>query len=230
MKRFYKEVCVAPADGGFQVLLDGRPVRTPGQNRLCLPTRKLADAIAAEWRAQEDEIVPTAMPLLRLANTAIDGIAVSRPATIAAILRFGDSDLLCYRTREPQALAMRQARDWDPLLAWAGAQLGAPLTAAAGVTHIEQPPAALAALAASVAAHDDFALAGLHAIAAITGSLVLALAVAAGRIGVAEAFALSRIDEAYQAERWGTDTQAEARAERLAHEMDRASALIALAR
>jgi chaperone required for assembly of F1-ATPase len=125
---------------------------------------------------------------------------------------------------------MRQARDWDPLLAWAGAQLGAPLTAAAGVTHIEQPPASLAALAASVAAHDDFALAGLHAIAAITGSLVLALAVAAGRIGVAEAFALSRIDEAYQAERWGTDTQAEARAERLAHEMDRASALIALAR
>jgi chaperone required for assembly of F1-ATPase len=197
---------------------------------LCLPTQKLAEAIAAEWRAQTDEIVPTAMPLLRLANTAIDGIAANREATIAAILRFGDNDLLCYRAREPQALAARQAQGWDPVLAWAQTRLGAPLAVAADVTHIDQPPETLAALAAAVAAHDDFALAGLHMIASVTGSLVLALAVAAGEIGAAEAFALSRIDEAYQAERWGTDGEAEARARLLADEMARAFDLIVLAR
>lgn len=228
MKRFYKDVTVAATDGGFQVLLDGRPVRTPGQGMLCLPTQKLADAIAAEWRAQTDEIVPTAMPLLRLANTAIDGIAANREATVAAILCFGDNDLLCYRALAPQALAARQDQGWDPVLAWARAQLGAPLVVAAGVTHIDQPPAARSALAAAVAAHDDFTLAGLHVMASVTGSLVLALAVAAGEVGASDAFALSRIDETYQAERWGTDAQAEARAKCLAEEMDRAFALIAL--
>jgi chaperone required for assembly of F1-ATPase len=230
MKRFYKEVSVLPGEGGFQVLLDGRPVRTPGQGALGLPTQKLAEAIADEWRAQEGEIVPTAMQLLRLANTAVDGIAANRAATIAAILRFGDDDLLCYRAQHPPALAARQAQGWDPMLVWAQTRLGVRLTVAPGVAHVEQPPETLAALAAAVAAHDDFALAGLHVMASVTGSLVLALAVAAGEIGAAEAFALSRIDESYQAERWGCDGEAEARARLLAHEMDRAFDLIVLAR
>jgi chaperone required for assembly of F1-ATPase len=230
MKRFYKEVSVAPGEGGFQVLLDGRPVRTPAGRPLALPTGTLAAAIAEEWRAQGDEIVPTAMPLLRLANTAIDGIAANRTETIDAILRFGGNDLLCYRADETPALARRQAQGWDPLLAWAGTELGADLAVAHGLAHADQPAAALARLRGAVEAHDDFALAGLHVIASITGSLVLGLAVMAGKLTPAEAFALSRIDEAWQTEKWGLDAEAEDRALRLAAEMDRAYALVDLSR
>ncbi|MBN9590428.1 MAG: ATPase [Alphaproteobacteria bacterium] len=230
MKRFYEEVSVSPGDGGFQVFLDGRPVRTPGGKPLALPTEKLAEAIAAEWRAQGDEVVPTSMPLLRLANTAIDGIAANRAATIDAILRFGDNDLLCYRAHEPPALAGRQAEGWDPWLAWAGRRLGAHLTIVYGLNHADQPAEALAALHEAVEAQDDYTLAGLHVIASITGSVVLALAAAAGEVTASQAFALSRIDETYQAERWGQDGEAEARANRLAEEVDRAFTLVALSR
>jgi chaperone required for assembly of F1-ATPase len=230
MKRFYKEASVAPREGAFQVLLDGRPVRTPAGKPLALPTERLASAIAEEWRAQGDEVVPTAMALLRLANTAIDGIAANRAETVASILRFGENDLLCYRADETPALARRQAQGWDPLLAWADTELGAKLAVAHGLAHADQPAAALARLREAVEAHDDFALAGLHVIASITSSLVLGLAVTAGKLTSAEAFALSRIDETWQAEKWGLDAEAEARAMRLAVEMDRACALVDLSR
>jgi chaperone required for assembly of F1-ATPase len=230
MKRFYKEVAVAPLDGGFVVLLDSRPVKTPAGKRLSLPQKKLADAIAAEWRAQSENVVAASMPLLRLANTVIDGVADNREEVIGAILRFGENDLLCYRAHQPPELAARQAAGWDPLLDWVAQKHGANMRVAQGIAHVDQPPQALAALRRALAGFDAFTLSGLHVIASITGSVVLALAVADGFISGARAFELSRIDEIYQAEKWGEDTEAAARAVALAHELDKAAELIALVR
>jgi chaperone required for assembly of F1-ATPase len=230
MKRFYKEVSVAPRDAGFAVLLDGKPIKTPGGNGLVLPTEKLASAIAQEWREQAEEVVATTMPLLRLANTVIDGVTANREEVIAAILRFGENDLLCYRAHQPPELAARQKAGWDPVLDWASQRHGANMRVAAGLTHVDQPPQALAALRGTLEGFDAFSLGGLHVIASITGSTVLALAVAEGFIAGARAFDLSRIDEIYQAEKWGEDAQAAARAANLAHELDKAAELIVLVR
>jgi chaperone required for assembly of F1-ATPase len=227
MKRFYKEVSIAPADGGFAVLLDGRPVRTPARNALVLPSETLAQAIAQEWRGQSDEIVATTMPLLRLANTVIDGVAVNRDDVIGAILRFGENDLLCYRAHQPPELLVRQREGWDPMLDWAQQRFGAQIRIADGLNHVDQPPETLAALREALAAQDVWTLAGLHVIASITGSVVLALAVAEGRTTGAHAFHLSRIDETYQAEKWGADAEAVKRTANLAYELDKAVELIA---
>jgi chaperone required for assembly of F1-ATPase len=229
MKRFYKEAKAAPTESGFQVLLDGRPVKTPARQSLILPTEALAEAIAEEWRGQGDEIVPTAMPLLRLANSAQDGVRQHRAATIEAVLKFGASDLLSYRA-EDAALAARQRSAWDPLLAWAEFTLDAGLKVTDGIAHVSQPEGALAALEAALDARDDFELAALHVLASITGSLVLAMAVAGEKLDAAEAFALSRLDESFQQERWGTDHEAEQRAKALAAEMDAAARFLVLAR
>jgi len=227
MKRFYKDVSVAAQDGGHAVLLDGRPVKTPSGNGLVLPSEKLALAIAAEWRGQGEEIVPTSMPLLRLANTVIDGVAANRDQVIGAILRFGENDLICYRAHQPPELAERQKAGWDPLLDWVAKKHGARMTVAQGLTHIDQPPDSLAALRRALGDFDAFTLGALHVIASITGSTVLALAVADGFVPGARAFELSRIDEVYQAEKWGEDAEAARRVTALAHEMDKAVELMA---
>jgi chaperone required for assembly of F1-ATPase len=227
MKRFYKTVSVAPADGGFTVLLDGKQVKTPARNVLTLPTEKLAAAIAAEWRGQGAEVIATAMPLLRLANTVIDGIAANREQVINAILRFGENDLLCYRAHQPPELASRQRAGWNPVLEWVRQKHGAQMTVAEGLTHVDQTPEALAALRRALEGLDAFTLGGLHVVASITGSIVLALAVAAGEIPGVHAFELSRIDEIYQAEKWGEDAEAVKRTAALAHELDKAVELIA---
>jgi chaperone required for assembly of F1-ATPase len=228
MKRFYKAVSVAPRDGGFAVLLDGKPIKTPGGNGLVLPTEKLASAIAQEWREQAEKIVATTMPLLRLANTVIDGVTDNREEVIAAILRFGENDLLCYRAHQPPELAARQKAAWDPVLDWASQRHSANMRIAAGLTHVDQPVEALDALRRALEGFDAFSLGGLHVIASITGSAVLALAVAESFINGATAFELSRIDEIYQAEKWGEDAQAAARATSLAQELNKAAELIAL--
>jgi chaperone required for assembly of F1-ATPase len=230
MKRFYKEVSVAPSDGGFAVLLDGRPVKTPARNSLLLPTGKLAAAIAAEWREQGEEVVATSMPLLRLANTVIDGVAANRESVIDAILRFGENDLLCYRAHQPPELVTRQREGWDSMLDWARQRFGAHMMIAEGLGHVDQTPQALAALRLALTGHDVFTLAGLHVVASITGSLVLALAVVEGQTSGARAFELSRIDETYQAEKWGEDAEAAKRTTALAHELDKAVELIGAAR
>ncbi len=226
MKRFYKTVSVGPVEGGFGVLLDGKPVKTPARKDLTLPTQKLADAIAAEWRGQGDEVIATTMPLLRLANSVIDGVAANREGVIDAILRFGENDLLCYRAHQPPELAARQRAGWDPLLRWARQRFGAQMTVAEGLTHVDQPTQALVFLRQALEKFDAFTLGGLHVIASITGSAVLALAVAEGELSAYQAFCLSRIDEAYQAEKWGEDAGAAKRATALAHELDRAIELI----
>jgi chaperone required for assembly of F1-ATPase len=226
MKRFYKTVSVALGEGGFGVLLDGKPVKTPARNLLSLPTEKLANAIAAEWQAQGDEVIATSMPLLRLANSVIDGITKSREGVVDAILRFGENDLLCYRAHQPPELAARQRAGWNPVLDWAQQRFGAQMTVAEGLTHIDQPAEARAALRQALVGLDAFTLGGLHVVASITGSAVLALAVLEGEVSGPKAFALSRIDEAYQAEKWGEDAQAATRATALAHELDKAVELI----
>jgi len=230
MKRFYRDASVAPQTGAFAVLLDGKPVKTPSGNSLVLPSEKLASAIVAEWQAQGEEIIATSMPLLRLANTVIDGIAANRDEVIGAILRFGENDLICYRAHQPPELAGRQAAGWDPLLDWVAEKHGANMRVAAGLTHVDQPPQALAALRRALEVLDAFTLGGLHVIASITGSTVLALAVADGFVTGARAFQLSRIDEIYQAEKWGEDAEAAKRAAALAHELDKVAELIGYVR
>lgn len=217
--RFYKTVSVAESDSGYAVLLDGRPLKTPSRAAMVLPRRALAEAIAEEWRAQEEKIDSASMPLTKLANTAVAHVPHRRAQVANRILAFGRSELLCYRAEGPPELASRQSAAWDPLLDWLHERHGARLKTGTGIGFIEQPGEAAMALDKAVWAHDDFALAALHEAAGLTGSLVLALALADGRLGAAEAFALSRIDEAFQAEHWGEDAQAAARARGLAAEL-----------
>jgi chaperone required for assembly of F1-ATPase len=230
VKRFYKEVSVAPVEGGFGVLLDGRPVKTPARDTLALPTEKLAAAIAAEWRGQGDEVIATSMPLLRLANSVIDGVTVNRVGVVDAVMRFAENDLLCYRAHQPPDLVARQSAGWDPWLDWARRRHDANMTLAVGLNHVDQTPDALAALRQAVEALDPFALGAAHVIASITGSLVLALAVTDGATTAAHVFELSRLDETYQAEKWGEDAEAAKRATALAHELDKAVELMAASR
>jgi chaperone required for assembly of F1-ATPase len=230
MKRFYKNVTTDQGPDGFHVLLDGKTVKTPARETLLLPTPALAEAIADEWRAQGNEIVPATMPMLRLANTAQDGVATTRQDVIAAILRFGEHDLVCYRAETAPELLSRQRESWNPMLDWAAAELGARLTVTEGIGHVSQPAEAQAALERAIAAHDDYGLTALHVMSSITGSLVLGLALARGAINPAQAFQLSRLDEIFQAERWGTDREADDRARGLARELDVAATFLKLSR
>ena len=229
MKRFYENVTVSETPEGFRFLLDGRPVQTPARQALILPNRALAEALAEEWRVQGAEMQPLAMPLTRLVNTMVDGVRAKRNETIAAILRFGENDLLSYRAEAPAELAWRQGQ-WDVWLDWAHQRHGARLEITSGIGHVGQSLEALAALQRAIAAQDDYGLTALHTFSSITGSLVLGLAVLEGELAPAEAFVLSRLDEAYQAEKWGVDHEAQERAARLAREMELAARLVLLSR
>ncbi len=209
-KRFWKQATVEAVDGGFTVRLDGRPVKTPAKTPLVVPTRALADAIAAEWDAQAGLIKPDSMPVTRAANSALDKIVPQFEAVAEMLASYGGTDLLCYRAVSPHHLVARQAAAWDPMLDWAAQELGAPLVATAGVMHIAQPAASLGRLHALVAAFSPFQLAAFHDLVAISGSLVLALGVTRGRLSAPEAWSLSRIDEAWQTEQWGEDEEAAA--------------------
>jgi chaperone required for assembly of F1-ATPase len=229
VKRFYKDVTVEKTPQGFGFLLDGKAVQTPARQALLLPSFALAEAIAEEWRAQGEEMRPLTMPLTRLVNTVVDGVRVNRGELTAAILRFGENDLLSYRAEAPAELARRQAQ-WDAWLDWAKKRHGARLDVTAGIGPVAQSPEALEALEKVVMAQDDYALAALQILSSITGSLILGLAVLEGELASEEAFALSRLDEAYQAEKWGADPEAEERATRLVREMDQAARLAVLSR
>lgn len=212
-KRFWTEVSVVPAPGGHAVELDGRAVRTPAKAPLVLPTRALAEDVAAEWRAQEGRVDPQTMPATRTANSAIDKVRPQQAEVVAALAAYGAHDLLCYRAATPPELVARQAAGWDPLLDWAARDLGAPLAVTTGVLPVAQDPQVLERLAARVARFGPFALAGFHDLVMLSGSLILALAVTEGRLPAEEAWALSRIDEDWQAELWGSDEEAAAVAE-----------------
>jgi chaperone required for assembly of F1-ATPase len=216
VRRFWKEVSVAADAAGHAIHLDGRPVRTPARAVLVVPTRALADAIAAEWSAQGEEVDPRAMPLTGLANAAIDHASADPAAFAATLTPYAETDLLCYRDDRDTVLAAEQAAGWNPLLAWAEARYGAEFTLAQGVIHIAQPPATIAALQAAIAVLPAFRLVALSPLVTISGSLVAALAVEAGARDAAELWPILCLDQLYQERRWGHD--AAAAAQRAAHE------------
>jgi chaperone required for assembly of F1-ATPase len=228
--RFYKTADVAEADGRYFIRLDGKPLKTPKQSVLALPTRALAEAIAEEWAQQGGKIDLDSMPLTRLANTAVELTDEHRPKAAEQILAFGKSDLLCYRAEEPADLIARQSLAWDPLLDWSAREIGAQLATGQGITFVDQSPAALAAFEKVVLTHDAWTLVPLHAATTITGSLVLALALLRGRLDAREAFDLSRIDETFQAEKWGLDVAAEVRENRLKSELEAVEMFLRLGR
>jgi len=210
VKRFYKEASAGPGEDGFAVRLDGRPVRTPARRLLEVPGERLAAAIAAEWAGQGEEIDPRSMPLTGLANAALDRVAPDPPAFAATLARYAESDLLCYRAEGPAPLVRRQADLWDPLLDWARTRFGVELEKVCGVIHRPQPPATLEALSRAVAENDPFRLAALAPLVTVSGSLLVALALAEGAIGLEQAWSAATLDEAWQAEQWGDDPLAAA--------------------
>lgn len=181
-RRFWKSATVRPADGGWEVVLDERPIRTPGKQPLILPTRALAQAIAAEWDAQAEIIDPNTMPLTRAANSTIEKVAPQFDAVADMLAEYGGSDLLSYRAERPEDLIQIQAQGWDPLIDWAATELRAPLRITHGVVHVAQDPQALARLREAVGALDVFGLTALHDLVTLPGSLVLGLAVIRGRL------------------------------------------------
>ena len=210
MNRFYQDASARAADSGWEVLLDERPVKTPARNSLVVPTRTLADAIAAEWNAQGEKVEPRAMPLTGLANAALDRVAPEREAFACSLAVYGESDLLCYRAEQPELLAARQDVQWDPILAWARRRYDVDFEIVCGIIHRPQGEATLARLRQTVAAFDPFTLAALSQLVTISGSLVIALALAEDGIDLETAWAAATLDEAWQAEQWGEDAEAAA--------------------
>jgi chaperone required for assembly of F1-ATPase len=212
MKRFWAAAGVAERPEGWAVVLDGRPVKTPAKALLALPTEALARAVAEEWDAQQGEVRPALMPLTRTANSAIDKVAPMAAAVVEEIARYGGTDLLCYRATVPAGLIARQAAAWDPWLDWVAGH-GAALRVTSGIVHVAQPQESLDCLTALVSARSHFELAALYDLVAITGSLVLGMAVAEGRLEASDAFDLARVDEDWQTEQWGVDDEAAESAE-----------------
>jgi chaperone required for assembly of F1-ATPase len=227
-RRVYRSVAVAPSADGFTVTLDGRTVHTPQRRPMAMPSAALAEAIAAEWAAQGETVDPGTMPLTRLAGSAIDIVAANRSEIVARTAAYAEADLLCYRADEPEALVERQSSAWQPLVEWATGRYAAPLRVTTGVIAVEQPAAALEALRSAVETHDDMRLTALAAAAAVSGSLILALAVSDRRIGAEEAWSLSQLDESWQIERWGSDPEAERRRAALKADLAAAARFLAL--
>ncbi len=210
MKRFYKAAEVTGDAAAFGVALDGRPMRTPARAALALPTRALADAIAAEWNAQGDEILPRSMPLTGLSNAAIDRVAPDTKAFANGLSVFAQNELLAYRADGPAPLLARQSAEWDVWLGWARRRYDVDFTIVTGIIHQPQPPATLDRIAAAYRAFDAFRLAALNPVVTICGSAIIGLAVALGEMDADTAFAIGHLDELWQAEQWGKDPLAEA--------------------
>lgn len=229
-KRFYKAASAgaAPEGAGFHVLLDGRGMRTPAKAALVVPTLALAQAIAAEWQAQGEHIEPATMPLTRLVNSAIDGVRGREGEVRAEIVKYAASDLLCYRAGEPAGLAQRQGELWDPVLAWSRGTFGARFVVAEGVMPVLQPQEASAAIAAALDGLDALRLAAMHVMTSLTGSALLALAHARGRLSAEAAWTAAHVDEDWQIARWGEDAEASRRRRQRWDEMQAASRLLAL--
>jgi chaperone required for assembly of F1-ATPase len=224
-RRFYETASVQDGEGGFAVLLDAKPVRSPARRLLSAPTRALAEAIAAEWQVQGDVIDPARMPLTRLANTIIDGVAGAPGRVADEVDRYLGSDLLLYRAEQPEGLVRRETLHWDPVVAWAREALGARFVLTEGVVFVQQPEQALAAAHTAIPA-DPWRLGAVHAITTLTGSALLALAVLRRQLSVAAAWAAAHVDEDWQMEQWGKDTFAlERRAFRFA-EMQAAATVL----
>ena len=209
-KRFWKEAQVVTLDAGHSVELDGRPIKTPAKQLLVLPTAKMAEAIAAEWQAQEGVINPLTMPCTKTANAAIDKVSVQHAEVADMLAAYGDCDLLCYRADSPQELVDRQSAHWDPMLDWAKETLGARLQPRVGIMHVPQDPDVVADLTRRTHALNPFELAAFHDLVSLSGSLVLGVAAAMDARDMESLWDMSRLDEMWQVELWGKDDDAEA--------------------
>jgi len=210
-RRFYKTATSTPVEGGWGVLLDGKALRSPAKRPFVLPTEALAAAIADEWQAQAEKINPSSMPLMQFAATAIDRLADDCTALVEEIAGYGHSDLICYRTDEPPSLAQRQEEAWQPLVAWAAERYDVALNITTGIVAVEQPTHALATFRRVLEACDLLALTAVAAATGSAGSLLIALALREGRLSPDEAADAALLDELFQAERWGSDPEAERR-------------------
>ena len=230
MKKFYKTVAVEPLEGGYAVLLDGKPIRTPAGKALLAPTAALAQGIAAEWRGQGERVRPGTMPLTQLLNTALDRMAEAkvREAAVAEMAGYAATDLVCFRAPHPRSLAERQRAAWQPLLDWLAERHGAALAVTESLAAPRQPTATLARIAAAVAAHDALRLAALHHATGVLGSVVIALALAEGRLDAEAAFQAAHLDELHQMAEWGEDAEAIARLERIRADVAAAAAFLQL--
>jgi chaperone required for assembly of F1-ATPase len=232
-KRFYTSASVGEGGKPFPLLLDGKKVHTPARRVLAAPSRALAEALALEWNAQADEIDPTRMPLTRLANAVIDGVSEKPAAVAAEIGKYLASDLLFYRADTPASLIARQVQHWDPVLAWARESFGAHFATVAGIVHVAQPPTALDAALAQIPTEPDdikeiWRLGALSSVTTLTGSALLALALAAGALDTEAAWAAAHVDEDWQMEQWGRDEIALARRAFRYGEMQAAAAVLRL--
>ena len=235
-RRFYKKAASQPVaeNAGalgpvlHAVTLDGRTVKTPKKAALAVPGKPLADTIAAEWEAQTDVIDPRTMPLTRLANSIIDGVVGAEDDIRADLLKYGGNDLLCYRAEGPQNLVQRQGEAWDPILGWARSTLGARLVLTEGVMPVAQPDYALTGISAALDGLDAWQLAGVHTITTLTGSILLALAHTRGKLTADELWNAAHVDEDWQIEQWGEDTEAAERRKYRRGEMNSASRLLGL--
>ena len=228
-RRFYTDAAIAADGPPFAVLLDGRAVRTPAKAHLALPTVALASAVAEEWAAQGERIDPATMPLTRIANTALDGVAQHAAAVRSEIAAFAGSDLLCYRADAPAELAALQEATWGPVLAWANDRLGVQFAVTTGLMPIEQPGPAVSAVDAALAPLGPLPLAAMHVATSLTGSAILALALLDGHLDAGACWRTAHLDEDWQIERWGPDAEAAARRERGWRDMQAAARVIALA-
>ncbi|WP_294226986.1 ATP12 family protein [uncultured Shimia sp.] len=213
-KRFWKDTTYEATDGGFKVLLDGRGVKTPAKAPLVVPTEAMAQAVVAEWDAQEGEIDPTGMPVTRSVNAAIDKVSIQRAEVADMLADYGASDLLCYRATSPEELIARQAEAWDPLLDWADATFEARLKSVSGVMFEAQDADALSKLSASTHSFDNFELAAFHDLVGISGSLIIGFAATHDLHPAETLWELSRIDEQWQEDQWGRDDEAAEEAEK----------------
>jgi len=229
-RRFYKEVTSGRRDDGVSVKLDGKAVKTPAKCLLLLPSEALGEAIAGEWRAQDENIRPETMPLTRLACTAIDRVSPGRTGVVDQVSAYGATDLLCYRADGPPDLVEMQSDWWQPVLDWVAEEVSAPLVTGSGVVHVTQSEDALAALRCRIDTFSDFELTAVTDLTQIMGSLVLALAVVSGRLSWQQAFDCSQLDEYWQNRQWGEDSEAAARKEALSRDVEAAARFFELSR
>ena len=206
--RVYKTVEVTETENGFGVALDGRALHTPGQSVLLTTVNALADAVAAEWDAQQEANDPASMPLTKLLNTTVDRIAPRRTEIVSELLQFVATDTLCYRAESPESLVERQSMIWQPVLDWFAATYGIVLSTGPGLMPVGQSTESVTHMDQVLSSRDDLALTAIQASAALTGSLVLALALVDQRLSGAEVFAIAQLDETWQMEQWGEDSEA----------------------
>jgi len=209
-KRFYAKAGVVEAPGGFAITLDDRPIRTPSGRQVAVPRREIADAIAAEWQAQQEFIDPLTMPLTRLANSVVEAVVDRVDAVTEDVAKYFQSDLLFYRASHPSALVAREAARWDPVLFWAADALGAHFILAEGIVHVRQPDSAVAAARAALPT-DPWSIAAMHVITTMTGSALLALALERGVLDQDQVWAAAHVDEDWNSEQWGVDDEVAAR-------------------